>query len=231
MKAFLTATLVLLSPALALAQTSSATPDASTAAAPAATPAVKPVVKHEAKPAAKHEVRHETKHETKHEVKRETRHETRKTRVSKSRQDLKSTAVNMAAGIRAADAALTPEELAIAKRVYVGAFPCELGESVTVTADPKSPGYFDLQMKKAHYHMAPVTTATGAIRLEDPATGGVWLQLPDKSMLLNEKLGQRLADACESPAQVTATANAEAHPGPSLFGPSTPSDATPKTTK
>lgn len=231
MKAFLTATLVLLSPALALAQTSSATPDASTAA----TPAAKPVVKHEAKPEAKHETRHETKrevkHEVRHEAKRETRHETRKTKVSKERQNLKSTAVNMAAGIRAADAALTPDELAIAKRIYVGTFPCELGESVTVTADPKSPGYFDLQMKKAHYHMAPVTTATGAIRLEDPATGGVWLQLPDKSMLLNEKLGQRLADACESPAQVTATANAEAHPGPSLFGPATPSDATPKTTK
>lgn len=223
MKAFLTAALVLVSPALALAQTS-ATPAPTTAT----TPAVKPVVKHE----TKHEPRHETKHVTKHEARHETRHETRKkTRVSKSRQNLKSTAVNMAAGIRAADAALTPAELAIAKRIYVGNFPCELGESVTLTADPKSPGYFDLQMKKAHYHLAPVTTATGAIRLEDPTTGAVWLQLPDKSMLLNEKLGQRLADACESPAQVTATANAETHPGPSLFGASAKTDASSATTK
>lgn len=230
MKAFLTATLVLLSPGLALAQTS-ATPDASTATTPATTPAAKPAVKPAVKHEAKHETKHEAKHETKREVRHESRHEPRKSKVSKSRQELKSQAVNMAAGIRAADVALTPAELDIAKRVYVGTFPCELGESVTLTADQKSPGYFDLQTKKAHYHLAPVVTATGAIRLEDPVTGGVWLQLPDKSMLLNEKLGQRLADACESPTQVTATANAEAHPGPSLFGPATPSDATPKTTK
>ncbi|HXE22560.1 MAG TPA: hypothetical protein VN617_09545 [Rhodoferax sp.] len=226
MKAFLTATLVFLSPALALAQTSAA-PDASTATTPAAKPAVKPVVKHE----AKHEIKHETKHEARHEIKRETRHETRKARVSTRRQNLKSQAVNMAAGIHAADVALTPAELAIAKRIYVGTFPCELGESVTVTADPKSPGYFDLQMKKARYHLAPVTTATGAIRLEDPVTGAVWLQLPDKSMLLNEKLGKRLADACESPAQVTATANAEVHPGPSLFATPMNTDTSTKTTK
>lgn len=226
MKAFLTATLVFLSPALVLAQTSAA-PDASTAT----TPAAKPVVKHEEKHETRHESKRETKHEARHETKRETRHETRKAKVSTRRQNLKSEAVNMAAGIRAADAALTPEEMAIAKRIYVGTFPCELGESVTVTADPKSPGYFDLQMKKARYHLAPVTTVTGAIRLEDPVTGAVWLQLPDKSMLLNEKQGVRLADACESPAQVTATANAEAHPGPSLFATPVNTDTSTKTTK
>ena len=48
----------------------------------------------------------------------------------------------------------------------------------------------------------PVATTTGAIRLEDQKAGAVWLQLPNKSMLMNQKLGMRLADDCMSPAQM-----------------------------
>src|SRR5665647_1169761 len=60
--------------------------------------------------------------------------------LSKSRIEAKSTANQMASGIRAAEAALTPSELAIAERVYQGKMPCELGVFVTLTADPKAPG-------------------------------------------------------------------------------------------
>jgi hypothetical protein len=41
-----------------------------------------------------------------------------------SRTNLKSAAKNVAAGIEAAEAALTPAELAIAERVHVGKLPC-----------------------------------------------------------------------------------------------------------
>ena len=67
--------------------------------------------------------------------------------VSASRKEIKSTAKNMAVAIEAADAALTPAELSIAERVYVGKLPCELGADVTLTADTKNPGYFDVQGK------------------------------------------------------------------------------------
>ena len=50
--------------------------------------------------------------------------------------------------------------------------------------------------------MFPVATTTGAIRLEDRKAGAVWLQLANKSMLMNQKLGTRLADECASPAQI-----------------------------
>ena len=122
--------------------------------------------------------------------------------VSASRTELKSTAKNMAAGITAAEDALTPVELTIAERVYVGKLPCELGAAVTLTADAKVPGYFDVQGKNFKYRMFPVATTTGAIRLEDHQAGAVWLQLANKSMLMNQKLGTRLADECASPAQV-----------------------------
>ena len=122
--------------------------------------------------------------------------------VSASRTEIKSTAKNMAAGIEAAEDALTPAELSIAERVYVGKLPCELGSAVTLTPDAKTPGYFDVQGKNFKYRMFPVATTTGAIRLEDRKAGAVWLQLANKSMLMNQKLGTRLADECASPAQV-----------------------------
>lgn len=136
---------------------------------------------------------------------------------SKSRIEIKSTAVQMASGIRAAEAALTLVELAIAERVYQGRLPCELGAFVTLTADASAPGYFDLQMNKLRYHMAPVVSSTGAIRLEDPQAGAVWLQLANKSMLMNQKLGQRLADDCMNPDQALAAQAMLKNPPPSLL--------------
>jgi hypothetical protein len=70
----------------------------------------------------------------------------KKTETS-SRTQLNSAANQAAAGIRAADVALTPAELAIADRVFTGTMPCELGASVMVEADAKSPGYFNVRGK------------------------------------------------------------------------------------
>jgi hypothetical protein len=74
---------------------------------------------------------------------------------------------------------------------------------VTLTHDPLSPGYFNVHGKNFRYRMFPVATTTGAIRLEDRQAGAVWLQLSNKSMLMNQKAGQRMADECMSPAQLT----------------------------
>ncbi|HEY0201935.1 MAG TPA: hypothetical protein VGC24_09600 [Burkholderiaceae bacterium] len=140
-----------------------------------------------------------------------------KVKPSASRTQLKSAAVNVAAGITAAEAALTPDELALAERVYVGHMPCELGAYVNVVADPKSPGYFDVEGKGFKYRMTPVATRTGAIRLEDEKSGAVWLQIANKSMLMNQKQGQRLADECMSPEQATVAEGFRRSPPPSLL--------------
>ncbi|MHB1199826.1 MAG: hypothetical protein ACYCZ6_09760 [Polaromonas sp.] len=141
----------------------------------------------------------------------------KKSAADASHISLKSAAKNVAAGIDAAEAAMTPAELAIAGRVDVGKLPCELGASVTLTQDPKVPGYFDMQGKNFKYRMFPVLTSTGAIRLEDQRLGAVWLQLTNKSMLMNQKTGVRLADECKSPAQLTVAENLKLNPAPSLL--------------
>lgn len=139
--------------------------------------------------------------------------------VSQSRSELKTQATQMASGIRAAQAALSPQELAIADRIEVGRIPCELGAFVNITADARAPGYFDVQIKKIKFKMAPVVTSTGAIRLEDPDAGAVWLQLSNKSMLMNHKTGSRLADECKTPAQFAVADAMVKNPPPSLLEP------------
>lgn len=145
--------------------------------------------------------------------------------ISAGRVRLKSAAKNVAAGIEAAETALTPAELAIAERVQVGRLPCELGTSVTLTADTKAPGYFDMRGKNFSYRMFPVLTSTGAIRLEDQKAGAVWLQLANKSMLMNQKQGIRLADECMSPAQLLVAESLKANPPASILDAVKPSRA------
>ena len=137
--------------------------------------------------------------------------------ANSSRTNLKSAAKNVAAGIEAAEEAMTPAEMAIAERVHVGTLPCELGASVSLNPDSKAPGYFDVQGKNFKYRMFPVATTTGAIRLEDRKAGAVWLQLANKSMLMNQKLGVRLADECMSPAQVAMAETMKTSPPASVL--------------
>jgi len=112
---------------------------------------------------------------------------------------------------------LTAEQLAIAEKVHLGHIPCELSAHVTLTKHPHSAGRFVLEIGHQRYAMEPVITSTGAVRLEDAAAGAVWLQLANKSMLMNQKLGKRMADECMSAdQQVIAQAMARS-PAPGLL--------------
>jgi hypothetical protein len=134
-----------------------------------------------------------------------------------SRAELRAKAPQIAAGVNAAEAALTPAELSIAERVYVGLLPCELGQQVDIRADAKSPGYFNVSLKRRKFRMFPVETTSGAVRLEDRKAGVVWVQVSNKSMLMDQKIGQRLADACMSPAQAEVAAAHEKNPPKSFL--------------
>jgi hypothetical protein len=124
----------------------------------------------------------------------------------------------------AANAPVTPsesdsmsQELAIAQQIHQGLMPCEMGASVRVQADAGAPGYFHVQGKGFRYRMYPVRTSTGALRLEDKKAGAVWLQLANKSMLMDQKKGRRMADECAHPEQVAYGQDMKTNPPPSLF--------------
>ncbi|MES2481962.1 MAG: hypothetical protein V4609_08190 [Pseudomonadota bacterium] len=111
---------------------------------------------------------------------------------------------------------LTPAELEIAKTVYVGEMKCELGASVLVRPARRE-GFFMVITKGARFMMHPVESRTGAIRLEDPRRGAMWLQLGNKSMLMSQKQGHRLADECQGPEQVTRAEYLKNNPMPGLL--------------
>lgn len=134
-----------------------------------------------------------------------------------SRTQTKTKANQLAAASVAAEEALTPEQLAIADFVYTGRIACENGNQVTVQIDPKMPGHFNVSSGKQRFRMVPAVTTTGAVRLEDKKTGGVWLQISNKSMLLNERAGQRIADECAGTAQQAFAAQMKTNPPASVL--------------
>ncbi|HSH90346.1 MAG TPA: hypothetical protein VK996_10195 [Ramlibacter sp.] len=123
---------------------------------------------------------------------------------------------------------LSEADLAVAKKVYVGDIACELGATVKIKPLRRD-GFFLVSVKLNRFVMHPVESKTGAIRLEDPARGAMWLQLGNKSMLMSQKLGQRLADECQSPEQLTYAETLKKNPLPSILEP-LPSGPTATTT-
>jgi len=116
------------------------------------------------------------------------------------------------------DLKVSPAELEVAKQVHTGEMPCELGATVNLRPARRE-GLFVLTTRGHRFLMHPVESRTGAIRLEDPKRGAMWLQLGNKSMLMSQKLGQRLADECMNPAQHAANEALKKNPAPSLLEP------------
>ncbi|HWZ47763.1 MAG TPA: hypothetical protein VNX00_06040 [Herbaspirillum sp.] len=81
-------------------------------------------------------------------------------------------------------------------KLITGRFNCEMNNRVDVKMGDDQ-RHIDLTWKGRLYVMLPVTTSTGALRFEDSSSGMVWIQIPTKSMLLNSKLGQQVANECK----------------------------------
>ncbi|AKJ28265.1 hypothetical protein [Caldimonas brevitalea] len=101
-----------------------------------------------------------------------------------------------AAAAAAAPAPASPEQLEAAERVHIGESQCEYKQSVDLAHNATYPGYVDLTYGKRKYLMKPVLSGTGAMRLEDVRGETLYLQIANKSMLMNVKSGQRMVDDC-----------------------------------
>jgi len=123
----------------------------------------------------------------------------------------------MPATALAAPATMPVAQAAAADDVHVGRMVCELGNAVSVTPDAGQPGSYWVQMRQHRFHMTPVSTTTGAVRLEDKQGGAMWLQLPHKSMLMNSKIGQRMADECQSANQLEVATRMKSGPPSTLL--------------
>ncbi|XHS77875.1 hypothetical protein ACFJGW_19475 [Burkholderiaceae bacterium UC74_6] len=93
------------------------------------------------------------------------------------------------------------EQLEAAKLAYLGDYECEFKQSIKIEPSAKKEGYVDVHHLKQVYVMKPVRSSTGALRLEDVTGRTLMIQIANKSMLLDVKIGQRIVDDCINPAQ------------------------------
>jgi membrane-bound inhibitor of C-type lysozyme len=98
-------------------------------------------------------------------------------------------------------AAATPEQMQAAERTHFGGYACEFDQSVDIKMNANTPGYVDVQFKGRTIVTKPVLSSTGALRLEDVTGRMVMIQIANKSMLMDTKIGQRVVDNCVHPEQ------------------------------
>ena len=120
---------------------------------------------------------------------------------------------------------LNPGQLTMADRVLTGIADCEFKEKVDVEKIEGHSGNFKVTFDHKTYIMVPEETTTGAIRLVDTAGAVVWIQIPMKSMLMNQKEHHRLVDNCQEDEQRIAVQSSQkaganaATLAPSVAGP------------
>ena len=103
-------------------------------------------------------------------------------------------------------AAADQTQLDAAERTYFGKYTCELDQSIDVGMNPKTPGYVDVTFKNKTATMKPIVSSTGALRLEDVKGGMLLIQIANKSMMMDTKVGQRVVDGCVHEKQRAAAA-------------------------
>ena len=82
--------------------------------------------------------------------------------------------------------------------VIVGDLRCDEGTATLVSAANNA---FHIRLPKRSYTMQRVPTTSGVVRLEDRISGAYWLQMGNKSMLIDPKAGGRVADGCRNDEQ------------------------------
>ena len=103
--------------------------------------------------------------------------------------------------VSATNDSLNPGQLTMADRVLTGVADCEFKQKVDVEKIDGHNGNFKVTFDHKSYIMIPEETTTGAIRLVDTSGAVVWLQIPMKSMLMNQKEHHRLVDNCQEDEQ------------------------------
>jgi hypothetical protein len=125
--------------------------------------------------------------------------------VSQSRKELRNEAKGLALATDVTET-ISDNQLQIANRVLTGNAQCEFNQGVMVEPVADKPGLFRVTYKQVAYVMSPQETTTGAVKLEDKRQGVIWLQIPTKSMLMDQNAGKRLVDSCTQAEQRAALA-------------------------
>lgn len=78
----------------------------------------------------------------------------------------------------------------------VGNYRCDLNRSVTVRQIAPDRRSMTISWMGKDHSLSAVDARSGALRFENPAAGLIWLVIVGKSMLLDSRKGQQLANDC-----------------------------------
>ena len=82
-------------------------------------------------------------------------------------------------------------------------YSCDHGNKITFYQNPGDEIFIALLWNKQILRMRRVVTTTGAVRFESKRHGLVWIGIPAKSLLLDSKKGQQLANECKNSQQMS----------------------------
>ena len=74
---------------------------------------------------------------------------------------------------------------------------CDGGNSFVVSNAANESDHLKLRWKNKDFSLQQQESQIGAKRYADETSGMDWIAIPQKAMLFNRKLGQRLADNCQ----------------------------------
>jgi hypothetical protein len=78
-----------------------------------------------------------------------------------------------------------------------GVYRCELGQRVDVQRDARNANLIELNWKGSQHKLQRYDSASGLPRYEDRKNGLMWIDLPQKSVLLDTNSGRQLANECK----------------------------------
>jgi|GEM_PF-2758775 len=84
----------------------------------------------------------------------------------------------------------------LANALQVGLYNCELQRRVDIVDKLPDNRGVTLRWNRKNYEMLAVQSNTGAVRLENEASGLVWITIVGKSMLFDSVRGRQLANEC-----------------------------------
>ena len=79
-----------------------------------------------------------------------------------------------------------------------GVYRCELGRRVDIQRDTRNANLIKLTWKGSDYQLQRYDSASGLPRYEDRQHGLLWIDLPQKSVLIDVNSGQQLANECKA---------------------------------
>jgi hypothetical protein len=110
-----------------------------------------------------------------------------------------SKAVKSAAPVAAVAAALpaaNAEQMTAYNAAHLGTYDCEFNQKIMVEKAPAD-GYVNLKYKGQQWTMKPELSSTGALNMNDVKGKMRYLQIANKSMLMDASAGRRVVDGCQ----------------------------------